>query len=103
MTGNQAEPFDIAGACGLWSSAAVDSRPIPHAREAAMPVMQPDEYGYHQAIKTFASEAEPAFESPEMQRLVWGREWGCPNDVGTLRVVLLHRPGDELKIVDTSK
>jgi len=68
-----------------------------------MPVMQPDEYGYHQAIKTFASEAEPAFESPEMQRLVWGREWGCPNDVGTLRVVLLHRPGDELGIVDTAK
>jgi hypothetical protein len=28
-----------------------------------MPVMQPDEYGYHQAIKTFASEAEPAFEA----------------------------------------
>lgn len=34
-----------------------------------MPVMQPDEYGYHQAIETFASEAEPAFEGPEMQRL----------------------------------
>ena len=28
-----------------------------------MPVMQLDEHGYHQAIKTFASEAEPAFEA----------------------------------------
>ena len=65
--------------------------------------MQPEEYRYHQTIKAFASEAEPAFESPEQQQLVWGRAWGCPNDVGTLRVVLLHRPGDELQRVDRSR
>jgi N-dimethylarginine dimethylaminohydrolase len=43
---------------------------------------------------------EPAFESGEMQELVWGRRWGCWNDVGTLRVVLMHRPGAELGTVD---
>src|SRR5437773_1844922 len=63
-----------------------------------------DEWSYHQTIKAFASEAEPPFESAEQQRRVWGREWGCPNDVGTLRVVLLCRPPDDLAtVVDTSK
>jgi N-dimethylarginine dimethylaminohydrolase len=61
-------------------------------------------WSYHQTIKTFASQAEPPFESAEQQRLVWGREWGCPNDVGALRVVLLCRPPDDLaSVVDTSK
>ena len=69
-----------------------------------MAMALPDEWSYHQTIKTFASEAEPAFESAEQQRLVWGREWGCPNDVGTLRVVLLCRPPDDLAtVVDASK
>jgi N-dimethylarginine dimethylaminohydrolase len=69
-----------------------------------MSIALPDEWSYHQTIKTFASEPEPTFESPEQQRLVWGREWGCPNDVGTLRVVLLCRPPDDLaSVVDTSK
>ena len=63
-----------------------------------------DEWSYHQTIKAFASEAEPPFESAEQQRLVWGREWGCPNDVGTLRVVLLCRPPDDLAtVVDTTR
>jgi N-dimethylarginine dimethylaminohydrolase len=58
---------------------------------------------YSQTIKLFGSHPEPAFESAEQQTSVWGREWGCDNDVGRLRVVLMHRPGDEMKIVDPEK
>lgn len=50
----------------------------------------------------FHGEAEPAFESDEMQQHVWGRRWGVFNDVGRLRTVLVHRPGDELRTVDPS-
>lgn len=62
-----------------------------------------NEWRYNQLIKQFPSEAEPAFEDEEQQTRWWGRKWGCTNDVGRLRVVLMHRPGDEVKIVDTSK
>lgn len=58
---------------------------------------------YNATIKMFGAEAEPPFESPEQQRRVWGRTWGCDNDVGRLRVVLMRRPGDEMKVVDPSK
>ncbi len=61
------------------------------------------EFRYNMTIKTFPSHAEPAFESEEQQREIWGQPWGCDNDVGQLRKVLMHRPGDELKIVDPSK
>ncbi len=60
-------------------------------------------YLYQQTVKLFGVHAEPAFETPEQQTTVWGRQWGCDNDVGQLRVVLMHRPGDEMKVVDTSK
>jgi len=65
--------------------------------------MTEGEYRYNMLIKTFASEPSPAFEHPDQQRTVWGRHWGCNSDVGKLRVVLMHRPGDELKIVDPAK
>ena len=29
--------------------------------------------------------------------------WGCDNDIGQLRLVLMHRPGDEFNIVDSNK
>ncbi len=58
---------------------------------------------YSQTIKYFGSHPEPVFESPEQQTGVWGREWGCDNDVGQLRVVLMHRPGDEMMIIDANK
>lgn len=61
------------------------------------------EYRYNMTIKTFPSHAEPAFESVEQQSEVWGGAWGCDNDVGRLRKVLMHRPGDELNIIDPSK
>lgn len=61
------------------------------------------EWRYNQLIKLFPSEPEPEFEAAEQLERWWGRAWGCTNDVGRLRVVLMHRPGDEVKIVDPSK
>jgi N-dimethylarginine dimethylaminohydrolase len=68
-----------------------------------MAIMTEGEYRYNQLIKIFKSEPEPGFESAEQQELVWGQRWGCDNDVGRLRVVLVHRPGAEVNIVDTKK
>src|SRR5215470_4431505 len=70
-----------------------------HLRSRSMPIMSEDEYRYNRLMQTFTSIPEPAFESPEMQKLVWGREWGCPNDVGQIRVILMHRPGEEVNLV----
>jgi N-dimethylarginine dimethylaminohydrolase len=61
-----------------------------------------NEWRYNQLIKRFPSEAEPPFEDEEQQTRWWGRRWGCTNDIGRLRTVLMHRPGDEVLIVDTS-
>jgi len=58
---------------------------------------------YEETIRMFGSHPEPSFESAEQQIGVWGREWGCDNDVGQIRVVLMHRPGDEMKLIDPSK
>lgn len=68
-----------------------------------MGVMTEEEWRYNQLIKTFPSEPEPRFEEPSELERWWGRNWGCNSDVGRLRAVLMHRPGEELKIVDTSK
>jgi N-dimethylarginine dimethylaminohydrolase len=55
---------------------------------------------YNQTIKLFGSHPEPAFESRDQQESVWGRQWGCDNDVGQIRLCLMHRPGDEMDIID---
>ncbi len=68
-----------------------------------MTMMTEGEYRYNMLIKTFASTPEPGFETESEQVRIWGRRWGCNNDVGHLRMVLMHRPGDELKIVDPAK
>lgn len=68
-----------------------------------MATMTEHEYRYNMLIKTFASEPSPGFEHPDQQAKVWGRRWGCTTDVGKLRLVLMHRPGDELNIVDPAK
>lgn len=68
-----------------------------------MSIMTEGEYRYNMLIKAFPSAPEPAFETCEQQTEVWGRQWGCTNDVGRLRTVLVHRPGDELRIVDPAK
>lgn len=57
---------------------------------------------YHLVLERMPPRAEPAFEAPEMQRRVWGRSWGVHNDVGRLRLCVLHRPGDEMTAIDPS-
>ena len=58
---------------------------------------------YSATIKLFPSEPEPAFEDPSRLERLWGRNWGCDSDVGRLRAVLMHRPGDEFNVIDRSK
>jgi N-dimethylarginine dimethylaminohydrolase len=67
-----------------------------------MSIMSADDYSYNQLMKAFPSLAEPTFESEEMQTLVWKGQWGCTNDVGRLRMVLMHRPGEEVNRVRSS-
>src|SRR5689334_21015709 len=72
-------------------------------KEYAMSAMTEGEHRYNQLIKIFRSAPEPAFESEAQQQAVWGRAWGCSNDVGRLRMVLMHRPGEELNVIDPTK
>src|SRR5580692_12750841 len=65
--------------------------------------MSEHEYRENTFFSIFGSVPEPGFESPTEQVEGWGRAWGCTNDVGRLRVVLMHRPGVEVRVVDTSK
>ena len=58
---------------------------------------------YHEVLKRIPPKALPAFEEPGMQERVWGRRWGVFNDVGTLKMVLVHRPGNELKVMREEK
>jgi N-dimethylarginine dimethylaminohydrolase len=58
---------------------------------------------YGATIKHFGSEPGPAFEESVRMQRVWGREWGCDNDVGPLRSVLMHRPGHEFDVIDPTK
>lgn len=68
-----------------------------------MGALTENEWRYNRLIKDFPSEAEPPFEDETQQERWWGRRWGCTNDVGRLRTVLVHRPGLEVNIVDPSK
>jgi N-dimethylarginine dimethylaminohydrolase len=58
---------------------------------------------YSMTVKMFGSQPEPAFESQSELEANWGQTWGCDNDVGQLRKVLMHRPGDEFNVIDPSK
>lgn len=58
---------------------------------------------YSATIKLFGSEPEPAFEDPARLQSLWSRNWGCDNDVGQIRAVLMHRPGDEFGVIDRNK
>ncbi|MDR3354102.1 MAG: amidinotransferase [Synergistaceae bacterium] len=58
---------------------------------------------YHTVLERIPPKAKPAFEDYEMQRRVWGRRWGVYNDVGTIKTILMHRPGDELKRMTADK
>jgi N-dimethylarginine dimethylaminohydrolase len=58
---------------------------------------------YNQTVKMFAAGATPEFEDAGELEKYWGRAWGIDNDVGRIRSVLVHRPGNELKVVDPTK
>ena len=58
---------------------------------------------YNETIKLFGSQPEPAFEVQEQLESVWGRHWGCDNDVGQIRLCLMHRPGSEMELIDPTK
>lgn len=58
---------------------------------------------YHRVLERIPPRALPPFENPDMQKRVWGRRWGVRNDVGTLRTIMLHRPGDEIKVMTAEK
>jgi N-dimethylarginine dimethylaminohydrolase len=58
---------------------------------------------YSATIKHFGSEPGPSFEDPVRMQRVWGHDWGCDNDVGQLRQVLMHRPGREFDVIDPTK
>ena len=58
---------------------------------------------YHAVLKRIPPRAFPVFEDPGMQERVWGRRWGVFNDVGTLRLVLVHRPGDEVRLMTADR
>lgn len=58
---------------------------------------------YRATIKMFGSQPEPAFTDPSRMEALWGRDWGCDNDVGKLRVVMVHRPGSEFDVIDPTK
>lgn len=62
-----------------------------------------DEFLYQSTARMFPSEALPAFEEEPEQLNVWNRKWGCMNDIGQLRTVLVHAPGDEFAVVDERK
>lgn len=63
-------------------------------------VMSEHEYRENSFFRIFGSVPEPAFDVAGEQQEVWGRAWGCTNDVGRLRAVLMHRPGPELGVVE---
>lgn len=58
---------------------------------------------YHNVLKFIPPIPEPAFEESDSLEKYWGKVWGANSEVGRLRSVLLHRPGDEMKVIDESK
>lgn len=58
---------------------------------------------YNQTVKMFAAPAEPPFETPSELERYWGRAWGLDNDVGRIRAILMHRPGEEMQVIDPAK
>lgn len=58
---------------------------------------------YHIVLERIPPRARPVFEEEGMQQRVWGRRWGVRNDVGTLKTILLHRPGEEINVMTADK
>jgi N-dimethylarginine dimethylaminohydrolase len=58
---------------------------------------------YHDVLKFIPPIPEPPFEDEESLVKYWNRNWGANSEVGTLRSILLHRPGVEMHTIDESK
>jgi N-dimethylarginine dimethylaminohydrolase len=56
-------------------------------------------HAYHQILKYIPPSPSPAFEDPQMLDRVWGRRWGVTNHTDPLKMVLVHRPGEELRVI----
>jgi N-dimethylarginine dimethylaminohydrolase len=59
--------------------------------------------GYGNVMTYLPSLPEPAFEDDSTLTSVWGERWGISNDIGKIRVILVKRPGDEMKTIDESR
>jgi N-dimethylarginine dimethylaminohydrolase len=58
---------------------------------------------YHEVLKQMPPRPAPPFEEEEMQIRVWGRRWGIFDDVGPLKMALVHKPDREIKIMSSEK
>jgi N-dimethylarginine dimethylaminohydrolase len=70
---------------------------LPTVTEDGEPALGADTLpdAYHQSL--FPPLPEPPFENVEERERVWGARWGANSEVGTLRAVLMRRPGAELE------
>jgi N-dimethylarginine dimethylaminohydrolase len=58
---------------------------------------------YNETIKMFAAAGHPPVEDAGELEAYWGRAWGVSNDIGRIRAILMHRPGEEMKVIDPNK
>ena len=56
-------------------------------------------HAYHQILKYIPPSSSPPFEDSAMLERVWGRQWGLNNHTDPLKMVLVHRPGEELRVI----
>lgn len=54
---------------------------------------------YHKVLKLFPPSPSPAFEEPNQLVKHWGKAWGVNSEIGKLRMILLHKPGVEMKCI----
>ena len=74
-----------------------------HVSGKNMTESAPPGWVYNETVRMFATPGDPPFEDESELVRHWGRAWGVNNDVGRIRSILVHRPGDEMKIVDPAK
>lgn len=53
--------------------------------------------------EVFTPEILPPFEDLTKLTSYWGEPWGINSEVGKLRAVMLHRPGEEMSVVNPAK
>lgn len=58
--------------------------------------------GFNSVSRLFGSEIEPSFFDATKMEEYWGAHWGVNSEYGKLKMVYMHRPGDELKTMTTA-